>query len=255
MTGDSIVLSTVEFDVLWEAQHLPERHVTLDVPSPGTTTAERARLVDEAWESLAERRLARGRKAEPEVVDCLNLFVRPKASIDLWIWTDRRISGLAVSMGNQAALGVVDGDEVWLIPARDSSLAESAVSVAGELGAGVGHSVTLPHEVLVEADAEAKGDPKALVPALEDRGLSLWQSQELAGMMLGAVSRGQFGAQRLGRDGQQRRAGRVVAFYDTDAGRYLFEVREGEDGRDWATVTPADGALVASRVWELIDEV
>lgn len=254
-SGDEIVLSTLEFDVLWEAEQLPERHVALDVPSPGTTREERSSLVDEVWESLARRGLARGRRPSAELVDTLNLFVRPKASIDLWIWVERQISGVAASMGGDAALGVVDGSEVWLIPSRDALLAESAVSVAGEQQAGVGQSVSLPYDVLVEADAEVKGDPKALVPALEDRGVALWQAQELAGMMLGAVTRGQFGAQRLDRDGHTRRAGRVVSFYDTDVGRYLFEVKQGGDGSRWATVTPAANGLLAGRVWELLNEV
>ncbi|MEU6645940.1 ESX secretion-associated protein EspG [Saccharomonospora sp. NPDC046836] len=253
--GGSVVLSTLEFDVLWEAARLPERHVAIDVASPGATHSERAALVDRAWESLAQRRLARGRKAAPELVDMLNLFVQPKVAIDVWVWADRQISGLAVSTGSQALLGVVDGDEVWLIPASDTALPQAAISVAGELPPGVGRSVSVPHDVLVEADAAARGDAKALVTALEDRGVALWQAQELAGMLMGAVSRGQFGVQRLGRDGQVHRASRVIAFFDTDAGRYLFQVQAGGDGQNWATVTPADNSLLVQRVWELLDEV
>ncbi|EHY89505.1 ESX secretion-associated protein EspG [Saccharomonospora azurea] len=255
VAGNSVVLSTLEFDVLWEELDLPRRHVALEVPSPGTTWSERARYVDEAWETLADRGLARGRTVIPEVGDLLYLLARPRTSVDLWVWTDRRITGLAASSGRDAVLGVVDAGEVWLIPSRDAALAAAAVSVAGELPPGVGRSISVPHEVLVEADAEARGDAKALVPALEDRGVELWQAQELAGMLLGMVTRGQFGAQRLDRDGRMRRAGRVVAFHDTDAGRYLFQVAPGGDRRDWATVTPADNALLAERVWELLDEV
>ncbi|NIJ14929.1 hypothetical protein FHU38_005337 [Saccharomonospora amisosensis] len=253
--GGSLVLSALEFDVLWQAQRLPRRHVALDVPSPGVTHAERARLVEQAWESLARRGLARGREPSVELVDMLGLLANPKVSVDVWVWVERQISGLAAGSGREALLGVVDGDEVWLIPVSDSALAEAAVSVAGEPAPGVGRSVSVPHDVLVAADAEAKGNAKALVTALEDRGVALWEAQELAGMLLGTLTRGQFGAQRLGRDGRTRRAGRVIAFHDTDAGRYLFQVRPGEDGRDWATVTPSDNALLAERVRELLDEV
>lgn len=252
--GGAVVLTTLEFDMLWEAERLPERHVALDVPSPGVTYAERAQLVEQAWGSLAEKRLARGNKASPDVVDMLNLFAHPKVSIDVWVWTERQISGLAVSTGNQALLGVVDGDEVWLIPARDSALAEAAVSVAGELPPGPGSSVNVPHDVLVAADAEARGDAKAMVTALEDRGVELWHAQELAAMLYGMGNRGQFGVQRSGRDGRIHRANGVVAFHDTEAGRYLFQVRPGDDGRDWATVVPSDNALLAGRVWELLSQ-
>lgn len=249
----SLVLSALEFEMLWEAERLPRRHASLDVPSPGTTHTERARLIEEAWESLRERRLARGHKASGELVDMLNLFAHPRIAIDVWVWTDREIKGQAVSVGNQALLGVIDSGQVWLIPAREGSLAEAAVSVAGELNPGVGQSISVPHDVLRKADALAQGDAKALVTALEDLGVPLWQAQELAGMLLGQEARGQFGVERAGRDGRPRRAESVVAFYDTDAGRYLFQVARNRDGRDWATVTPADNHLLATRIRELAD--
>jgi hypothetical protein len=250
----SVVMSTLEFDVLWEAEELPRRHVVLEVPSPGVTHSERGALTERAWELLAGRGFATGRTVASELADMLRLVARPRTSVDVWVWADRRIHGLAASSGSQAVLVVIDADEVWLIPVRDSSLAEAAVSVSGELGAGVGSSVSVPHEVLLASDREAGGEARALVPALEDRGVALSRAQELAGMLLGTVSRGQFGAQRAGADGTPRRASRVVAFHDTDAGRYLVQLRPGDDGRDWATVTPSDNALLAQRVWELLDE-
>lgn len=250
-----MVLSTLEFDMLWEAERLPRRHPALDVPSAGITHSERADLVEQAWDSLAQRRLAKGHQATSDLVDMLNLFVRPAVAIDSWVWTDRQISGLAVSTGTQALMGVVDGDEVWLIPARDSSLPESAVSVAGETPAGVGWSASVPHDILVEADREAAGDARALVGALTDRGIVLSEAQEFAAMLMGQVVRGQFGAQTHGRDGTVRRAQRVIAFYDTDRGRYLLQVAPGGDGRQWATVAPADNTLLAQRVWELLEEM
>lgn len=251
----SLVLSTTEFDVLWEAERLPPPHPALRVPSPGRTHTERRELVARAWDTLGKRGLARGERVSGELVDLLNLLAHPKVAIDVWVWTDREIRGLAVSTGSQALLGVVDGAEVWLIPARDTSLPESAVTVAGELRPGVGHSVSLPHDLVRAADADAKGDPKALVTALADRGVELSEAQELAGMMVGCLARGQFGVERLGRDGVPHRARRVVAFSDTDSGRYLVQLGAGADGRDWLTVAPADNALLAARIWELLEEV
>ncbi|GLY67367.1 ESX secretion-associated protein EspG [Amycolatopsis taiwanensis] len=249
-----VVLSALEFDVVWESERLPPPHPALRVPSPGRTRTERRELVEQAWESLASRGLARGTRATGDLVDQLNLLARPKVTIDGWVWTDREIKSLAVSTGPQALLAVVDAGEVWLIPARDTSLPQSAVSTAGDLPAGPGHSVSVPHEVLRSADAQAKGDPKALVMALSDRGIALWQAQELAGMLVGMTARGQFGVERSLRDGTMRRANRVIAFFDTDAGRYLVQLR-GTDGEDWATIAPADNDLLAGRIWELLEEV
>lgn len=252
---EPLVLSSVQLDVVWEAERLGPRHIALNVPSPGATQVERAELVEKAWHSLESRGLARGRRASGDLLDMLGILANPAACVDVWAWADRQVSGLAATTGNHAMLGVVDGDEFWLVPARTSSLAESAVSVAGELHAGIGQSVTLPHALLVDAAAQADGDAHVLVTALQDRGFELFSAQELAGMLFGSVARGQFGVERRRRDGSRERAERVVAFHDTDAGRYLMQLERNTDDVDWCTVTPADNALLAQRVWELLDEV
>jgi hypothetical protein len=256
VSEQAVVLSTVEFDVLWEEERLGTRHVALETPSPGVTYAERAEIVEKAWMSLAERGLANGRRADNDLLDVMGLLAAPEISIDVWVWApEQRVSGLAACSGNYAVLGVVDGDEVWLVPAQPSTLAESAVSVIGELGPGVGQTVSIPHDVLIEAADIARGDAHALVTALQDRGVPLYTAQELAGMLLGQQARGQWGAQRRTPDGVTRRCEYVVAFHDTDAGRYLMQVERNPDGVEWCTVTPADNALLAQRVWELLEQV
>jgi hypothetical protein len=47
----------------------------------------------------------------------------------------------------------------------------------------------------------------------------------------------------------------VVAFHDTQRGRYLYLTQPSADGRVWATVTPADNRAVAAAVWELLGQV
>jgi len=249
-SAGSVVLSTLEFDVVWEAERLTNRNVALDVPSPGITHTERAELVRGAWASLEERGLASGGRIVPEVADSLALLSAPQVSIDIWIWADRAITGVAAAGGEEGILAVIDGNEVWLIEARASSLAESAVSVAGEMPTGYGRSISLPHDTLRDASAESGRDAGKLLLALERRGVPLGDAQELAGMVDGMSTRGQFGVER-GRE----RANRVVAFHDTPSGRYLHQVRPSTDGRSWSTITPADNARLASCVWELLQEV
>lgn len=250
----SVVLSALEFDVVWESQRLPGRHVVLEVPSPGVTRNQRAELVRRAWAGLAERGLAERGRVDSDLADRLALLAYPERSVDAWIWTDREIRGLAAQSGRDAMLGVVDRDEVWLIPARDSSLAEAAVSLAGECPAGYGRSVSVPLDLLRSADRAAHGDPQALVGELTELAVPLGKAQVLAGMFTGMTSRGQFGAQRTATHRATRRADRVVAFHDTGRGRYLYLTRPSADGQVWATVTPADNRAVAAAVWELLDE-
>jgi hypothetical protein len=251
----SVVLSALEFDVLWEHERFPRRHAALDVPSPGRTHTERAKLVEEVWASLARKGLAENRRPVPELLDSLALLADPGRSVDAWVWTDREISALAVAAGSNALLGVVDGAEVWLIPARDSSLAEAAVSVAGAAAAGAGQSVSLPTQILRDADAYADGSADRLIEHLQrEGGLAYSQARLLAAMFDGMTLRGQFGAERTERDRRVRRAGRVVAFHDTGHGRYLHLVRPSSDGRPWSTVAPADNHRLAECVWELLEE-
>jgi hypothetical protein len=251
----SVVLSALEFDVAWTAQRFPRRHVVLDVPSPGATHSERAKLEAQAWASLGERGMAKGTRADSELADQLALLANPKLAVDVWVWTDREIRALAASSDNTALLAVVDKGQVWLIPARPTSFTQSAVSVAGECPAGGGRSVSLPLDTLRKAEQEVGGDVTALITALNRRGVALSDAQELAAMFTNIEARGQFGAQRTLRDGRVRRADRVVAFHDTDWGRYLYLARS-EGGRDpWVTVTPANNARIAENVAELLDEL
>lgn len=255
MISGTIVLSTLEFDVLWESERLPGKHEALTVPSPGRTHTERRRLVAEAFAGLAQRGLAKGDRAVPELADQLSLLAHPQLSIDAWVWTDHRISALAVVAGRSALLAAVDGPEVWLIPARETAIVEAAVSVAGDVAAGPGHSVSLPTEVLRAADAEARGDHRELAAALGRSGIPGSDAKTLAAMVDGMNVRGQFCVERMQRDQRMLRADRVVAFHDTPRGRYVYLAKPNADGRSWSTVTPADNRRLVTCVQELLAEV
>lgn len=251
----SVVLSVLEFDAIWESERLPARHVALDVPSPGKTHTERAGLVKQVWEALESRGLAESGRVVPELADRFGLLAHPQVSVDGWVWAGREVKAFAAQVDRRAQLAVIDEGKVWLIPARDTALAESAVSVAGEMAAGIGRSVSLPNDLVTVADNESAGNTKKFITRLEARGIGLADAQSLAGMLAGITTRGQFGAERRHRDQRIVRAGRVVAFHDTADGRYLDLVRPSTDGRMWCTVTPADNQRLASCVWELLEEI
>jgi hypothetical protein len=208
-------------------------------------------LVATAWRELEARGLAESGRASPELADGLSLLANPQLSIDCWVWADREVKAFAARSGRRALLAVIDGDQVWLIPSRETALAEAAVSVAGDIGAGTGRSVSVPNDVVTAAD---NGDPKSFITTLEANGVVLSDAQVLAGMLTGTTARGQFGAERRLRDQRVVRADRVVAFHDTPNGRYLDLVRPSTGGRLWCTVTPADNQRLAACLWELIEE-
>lgn len=250
------VLSRLDFDVLWENERFPRRHVTLNVPSPGMTHTERSRLVQETWRSLEQRGLAERGRATPDVSDDLALLAYPRRAVYGFIWApDRKITLLAASNGGSALMGVVDGDEVWLIRTRDESIADSAVSVAGDMPPGPGQSVSLQTKVLTGADGRAHGDPQRLVMELSDEGVPLGQAQALVGMVAGMTTRGQFGVETAKGTERPKRADRVIAFHDTPNGRYLHLVKPSADRTKWSTITPADNQRLATSLRELLDEV
>jgi len=253
MPAGSVVLSTLEFDVAWELERLPAPHASLTVPSPGRTHTERADLVRRAMATLRAKGLAEGDRVTGDLADLLALLANPTAAVDGWVWTDHQISALAVAAGSQGLLAVVDGAEVWLIPSRPTAIGEAAVSVAGEMPAGPGESVSVPTDLLTAADTAAGGDPHALIMALESRGLPLTQAQQLAGMTAGMHTRGQFGVRRTVRGHGLTRAERVIAFHDTPRGRYLYLTRTASDGRSWSTLTPADNPRITAAVTELLE--
>ncbi|WP_406689022.1 ESX secretion-associated protein EspG [Saccharopolyspora sp. ID03-671] len=257
--SESITLSVLEFDVVCEAAGLDaRRHIILDVPSPGRTFTERAELVAQAWESLRHKRLAEAKRdrVEVEFADLLGLLDRPQRSVDVRIWADRSIRALACANGGEGLLTVVDGDVVEMTPIRGGSLAEAAVSVAGDVPPGPGRAVSLPHDVLRKASeaAGARG-PLVLTDELRILGIGHDDAADVANMADNMGIRGQFGAEGNPGRGKPDRAGRVVAFHDTDRGRYLHVVRPSGDGRAWSTIAPADNARLATYTRELLTEV
>lgn len=258
---DKVVLSTMEFDVVCEAEELADRrHIVLDVPSPGATYTERAELVADVWMRLRSRKLADPHRdrVEVEFGDLLALLDRPQRSIDVRVWAaGRMIRALAAVGGGIGLLTIVDGDTVTMSPLPAGSLPNAAVSVAGAANAGEGRSVTLPNDVLRDAsDAAGPNDQQALIDELRGRGIGQGEASSVARMAEGMGTRGQFGAESAsGRSAKPARAGRVVGFHDTPSGRYLHVVRPSADGRKWSTIVPADNQRIAEYVGELLDEV
>lgn len=258
--ADPIVLSALEFDVVCEAEKLTEhRHVALTVPSPGATYTERAELVAGAWAGLRQRGLAEGHRdrVDVDLGDLLVLLDRPQRSIDVRIWADRPVRALASANGPNGLLTIVDGDIVELTPVRAGSLAEAAVSVAGDAEPGAGRPVSLPNDVLREASDYAGPDnPQVFVDELRSLGVGTDDAAEVARMADGMGMRGQFGAESSPQRGAKpERADRVVAFHDTPQGRYLHVVRASGDGRRWSTIAPANNQRIAEYVRELLSKV
>jgi hypothetical protein len=254
---NQFLLSTAEFDVVWESLGLGHRHIVLDLPSPGVTDADRAHLVGQVWQDLGARGLARGNRPDQDLIDLLSVLAAPRRSVDVRIWADREIRALAAGCGADGfgTLAIIDSGRVAVTEARTTALPAFAVSVAGTLHPGPGSSVNLPHERLLWADQLSRGDVDRMAGLLEGAPVPTEDAEILATMCREMTVRGQFGAEHTAPSGRPVRAQRVVGFHDTPRGRYLHLARPGTDGGAWSTISPSDNRRLEFCVAELLDEI
>ena len=253
-TAQSLTISALEYDVLWEHLALRTMPLVLKVPSPGRTYTERADLVDQAWRALTERGLGERGALDGQLESLLRLLDHPDREVDGRFGVSRSVRWLAVSRGDDAALATLDRRGLTLRPAAASGLAREVVSGLPAIPAGPGESITLPSAAL-DAAAATANTPDDFQDALIDHGIRPRDAEILRDTVRAVKRQGQFGAAARDKWGRRRRANRVVGFFDNENGRYLQLRRPGPDNSDWTTISPADNRLITRELTELLDEI
>lgn len=252
---DPVEISTLEFDVLWEHYHGDaQMPLVLRVPSPGRTDDERKRIVGGVWDGLARRGLGTPVDAHPALTHLLSLLRRPDREIDGRLWLGGEVRLMTAATGDEAVLAVLANGRLTLRPADATGLPRFALSVLPEAQAGPGQSITLPTADFEAAAKEAKKQEELAV-ALRGRGVRSSDAQALADMIGDIVNRGQYGSATRDKWGRRVRAGRVISFFDTEAGRYLQVRRESEDTEAWTTISPANARRLLQHLTELHEEL
>jgi len=252
---EPIVLSALEFDVLWEHLRLGQLPLVVKVPSPGKTTQERALLEEQAWSALEERGLGRPVELNPEIEDLLPVLAVPEREVDARAYAGRNLRVLAAARGELAAVAVLSDDEVTLRRASVTGLAAAVLATLPAAAAGAGRSVAVPTEEFEKAAHGAQGTQEGFLKSLLEHGVRLEDAQALAEMIKDIAAMGNFGAAARDKLGRRRRADRVVSFFDTEAGRYVQIRRPSQDGTLWTTISPADPRNLAHQVEELLAEI
>jgi hypothetical protein len=252
-TRDPVIISALEFDVLWEHLGLETMPLVLKVPSPGKTREERRDIEDQVWRQLGARGLGGPRSLDPALEDLLHVLNRPQQEIDARLWlAERSVRVLAAGKGQAGVLAVLDSGQLVLRPAEADGLPREALTALPTAPAGEGHSITLPSADL-DAAAASAGTPEDLEAALSGR-LRADDARTLSDMVRDVSHRGQFGAAARDKWGKRVRPDRVVAFYDTPKGRYL-QMRRATDGQPpWSTITPVDYRRMHHHLVELLAE-
>ncbi len=250
-----IVLSALEFDVLWEHLRLGQLPLVVKVPSPGKTSEERARLEQQAWADLEERGLGRPVELDPDIADILPVLAAPEREVDARAYAGRNLRVLAAAQGEQAALAVLSEDEVTLHRASATALPAAVLAQLPAAPAGVGRSVTLPTEEFEKAAHGAQATREGFLKSLLEQGIRAEDAQALAEMIKDVSGTGNFGAAARDKLGRRRRADRVVSFFDTEDGRYVQIRRPAQDGTLWTTISPANPRNLTHHVDELLAEI
>lgn len=253
--SEPVTLSPLEFDVLWEHLRLPPMPVVLRVPSPGRTHAERAQLVERAWCGIEERGLGRPAELHPLLLSQLKTLGHPDREVDGRAWVGSETRVLAAAAGEFAVRATLTGGALSLLSASPEGLPDAVIDALPAQNAGSGYSVTLPTEDFEKAAFAANGTREGFTTALRDRGMREEDLDTLVEMIANLVGQGQFGAAARDKFGRRYRAGRVVAFFDTPAGRYVQITRSNGGSAPWTTISPVDRRRMSQHVSDLLDEV
>jgi hypothetical protein len=228
-------LSLVEFEAAWSVLGLGT--VPFPLASPGRPMSR-----SRALSILAERGLRIGDRWTA----CLTVLAWPEQSVDAIGGPGDQMVALAASARNAATLAVLDQGAVRLAPIREGSLVESVVALLPAVPAGPGYELTVP--VAAVRKFLAGAGPTDLM-ALTDAGVAIADVTLLVRLAEERLRGGQFGANMADRrSGGLYRGIPVVSWFDTTAGRYLMT----NDGVT-LTVAPADSALIAVRLHEVLD--
>jgi hypothetical protein len=229
--GGRVVLSWLEFDVLWEHLRLGPVPPVLAVPSPGRTHHERAALRDQVWPGLAAKDLER-------LASRLTALARPEWEVDVRM---PPTSALVARSGRHATVAVRTEGEMTLSVVPADRFTTAAVRVLPAHPAGSTRSVRVPASTVDEA-VRARHATTVLAAAV---GTS--DARRITDLLANVTRFAHFGAARTPPGGARVRGPHVVSVYDTPPGRYLFTRRDG-----WVTLLPGTETAITRQVEELV---
>ncbi|MFD5826092.1 ESX secretion-associated protein EspG [Lentzea sp. NPDC060358] len=243
----AVVLSHVEFDLVWEDLGFGDLPLALDVPSHGATEDERDELGTEVFASLARAGLVLDSDVDPELEELLGMLHHHTVSVDALVFGDQPWRVLAAVRGSRGVLAVLNSDELALEPFPADGLVRAVVRLLGDSPAGPGEQVLLPRAAYSAAlRGYADSGYSGLERALADAGVRGSATRPLVTI----AEAGRLGAGQLAVTGARGRSP-VLTWSDTTAGRYAVTTEQVRD-EQWVRVVPADQVWFARRLTDLV---
>ncbi|MFD7658301.1 ESX secretion-associated protein EspG [Actinosynnema sp. NPDC059797] len=239
-----VVLTHLEFDLLWEDLGTGDLPYPLEVPSHGETEDERDALGGEVLRTLTEAGLADGEDVAPELEDLFGRLAHGSQSVDALIFRPTPWRVLATTRGPRGVLAVMNDREVALEPITD--LTTAITRVIGDAPAGPGDQVSLPRPAFTAAmEAYAKSGHPALERALAQANVTGRATRAITTL----VDSPRQASGQLAATGQAGRS-TVLSWTDTAAGRYAMST----DDTNWVRITPADTPWMARHLSTLLTQ-
>ncbi|WP_433262703.1 ESX secretion-associated protein EspG [Actinosynnema sp. CS-041913] len=240
-SATAVVLSHVEFDLLWEDLGVGDPPYPLEVRSHGETIAEREDLGVDVFHALSSAGLADGDDIAPELEDLFGYLNGSTLSVDALVFRPQPWRVLAAVRGGRGVLAVLNDHEVALEPIRD--VVGAMAKVIGDAQPGPGEQLRLPRSVFSAAmEAYASAGYPALERALANGGVTGRATRAVTTL----VEAGRGAAGQLACSGPAGRSP-ILSWTDTTAGRYAMAA-EDVAGEPWVLVTPADGAWLTRKL-------
>ncbi|MEU5694623.1 ESX secretion-associated protein EspG [Actinosynnema sp. NPDC020468] len=246
-SGNTVVLTHLEFDLLWEDLGSGDPPYPLDVPSHGRTEAERDELGVRVHASLTEAGLFRGDDVDEDLADLFGLLGTAAVSVDATVFRPTQWRVVAAKRGGRGVLAVLNDREIALEPITD--LVRAMTRVVGDAPAGPGEQLRLPRAVFSAAmDSFARSGHAGLERVLTEAGVTGRAVRSITTL----AGSGRTAAGQLAVSGPAGRTP-VLSWTDTDVGRYAMVV-EQVSGEPLVRLSPADGGWLTRRLAELLEE-
>ena len=245
----SFSLSLAAVDILLEQLGLGRAPTPFEVPHVGTTFEQRGMIREAVLRDLGGRRLWHRGQLDADAELALVTFVRGSVSISAAAELGERHLFARVASDGQFAV-LVRQDENLLVfeEIRPTGVVPAIVDLLPLTPAAPGQSVTISRPPRETRRRDDTYDPFANVSAP--------RSSSGGGAQLRMIERvfeqprkrvGQFSAYVRGT------AYSPVAWFDTEAGRWLMSSTTAADGQRWVTYAPADNARLAQQLYSQLE--
>jgi hypothetical protein len=252
-------LSLAAVDMLLEYEKLGRAPYPFNVPHIGTSHTQRAQVREAVFRDLESRGLMRGGRLDADVSLALATFVNPAVAISgaAKLDDDEALFSRVGSNGQYAVVVRQKENKLVFEEARPTAIVPAVVDLLPLTPAAPGQSVTIPKPSTAPAPRRRVDDGTYDPFAAMNRP----RTPSSSGQQLRSVERifekpklrvGQFTAFVRGRHGREQDLS-PLAWFDTEAGRYLMSSHQAEDGQGWLTYAPADNARIAQQLYSQLE--